>query len=123
MCEAFYIITNGLLKLAYLFFYLRIFPSQSFRIKCWITIGICIATTIAYAVVTFLQCSPVSFAWNKDTRDGSCVDYNAVAWSHSGVNIVQDFVILFLPLPELRRLRITARKKIGLLLVFGLGGL
>ena len=47
---------------------------------------------------------------------------NAAAWSHAAVNILQDFLIVLLPMPEIRRLNLDTRKKISLAIVFGLGG-
>ena len=115
-------ITIGLIKVSLLFFYLRVFPARPFRIACWGTMAFCAATGITFALVTIFQCHPINYVWNKNI-DGKCVNFNSVAWANAAINIFQDIIIILLPMNELRQLKLSNRKKIGMYAMFGVGGL
>lgn len=71
-------------------------------------------------MTTVFQCFPVAYAWDKDLA-GKCVDYNTVSWVNAAVNILQDMLVVLLPIPELQILQLGVRKMIGLYVMFGLG--
>jgi hypothetical protein len=48
---------------------------------------------------------------------------NALAFASGGISIGLDIIILLLPVPELLGLRMSFRKKMNLLFMFGLGSL
>ena len=122
--ENIYLLTIGLVKISILFFYLRVFPKKSFRLLCWLMVAFCTANMLAFVLVTIFQCRPISFAWAKTSlREGSCLNYNAAAWVNAGVNILQDFLIVVLPLQELRSLQLSKSKKLGVYTMFGIGSL
>ena len=124
ICEFLYLLTIGLVKVSILFFYLRVFPKKSFRLLCWLMIGFCASSVLVFVLVTIFQCQPVSFAWNNSfSGGGECVDYNAAAWANASINIVQDILIVLLPMNELRALQLGRMKKIGVYALFGVGGL
>jgi hypothetical protein len=84
------------------------------------------ATVIAYGVVTFFSqvffCIPVARYWDL-TIEGRCLNRTAVWFSHAGLNIFTDLLVIILPLRELSKLQLPSRQKTALLLLFGLGGL
>ncbi len=82
----------------------------------------CAASGIAFAIVTVFQCHPIIYVWKKDLK-GKCVNYNSVAWANAAVNILQDVIIIVLPMNELRHLQLNTRKKIGMYAMFGVGSL
>jgi hypothetical protein len=82
----------------------------------------CATTGMAFALVTAFQCHPIIYVWRKDLK-GRCVNYNSVAWANAAINILQDIIIILLPMNELRNLQLNARKKIGMYAMFGVGGL
>ena len=82
----------------------------------------CAATGIAFALATVFQCHPVIYVWRKDLK-GRCVNYNSVAWANAAINILQDVIIIVLPMSELRQLQLSTRKKIGMYAMFGVGSL
>lgn len=118
-----YVMTIGFIKVSLLFFYLRVFPKKSLRIACWATMAFCAATTVAFTLVTIFQCHPIIYVWNKDLKGGRCVNYNSAAWANAGINIVQDIIIILLPMNELRHLQLNRKKKIGMYAMFGVGSL
>ena len=117
----FYVVTNGLLKISILMLYLEIFPEKKFRIRCWLVILFLAMSTTAFTLASIFQCHPITRAFIKDSgTPGYCFNYNALSWSHAAVNILQDFLIILLPISELRRLHLDWTKKLGVIFMFGL---
>ncbi|OBT42483.1 hypothetical protein VE00_07929 [Pseudogymnoascus sp. WSF 3629] len=123
ICEVFYVVTTNLVKFSILAFYLKVFPARPFRLHCWAIMCLILASTIAFLFTTIFQCNPVSFVWNKNIPGGRCINFNAVTWTNAAFNIVQDLLIIALPIPEVKKLQLKRKKKIQLYLMFGLGGL
>jgi len=82
----------------------------------------CVASGIAFIFMIFFQCQPISHAWNRDLK-GTCINYRSVAYANGGINILQDILIVLLPVYEMRILQLSTRKKLGIYAMFGLGGL
>ena len=107
-----------------LIFYLRIFQNQYwFRLEVWLTIGLVCLSTAIISVLTILSCHPIEFFWNRDIKSGVCLDVNALAYANSAMSMVQDIIIIILPIPVTLKLNMDQQKKIGIALMFGLGGL
>ena len=121
--EIIYPITIALVKLSILVFYYHVFIGKSFRIKCYVMMAFCTTSAIAFIFVTIFQCSPIPFAWEKGIKGAKCLNYNAASWANAGINILQDILIVLLPIPELRKLNLSLPRKIGLYVMFSLGGL
>lgn len=58
--------------------------------------------------------------WTGETQ-GKCFDINIFAWAHASINIVLDIWIMALPLPTLRGLQLSTRKRINLMIMFSVG--
>ena len=104
-------------------FYLRIFPSRTFRIACQILASCTAVYTITFILLAVLQCTPVSYNWEgwKGESKGSCQNLSARAYASAAVNLALDFAVLLLPVPWLIRLRVSLRKKLNVLLMFSVG--
>lgn len=123
LCEVFYVVTISLVKVSILTFYIQVFPARSFRIQCWIVMIFCVASAIAFTIVAIFQCHPLSYVWNKNLHGGKCINFNSATWANAAINIIQDLFIVALPISEVRKLQLGQKKKIGLWIMFGLGGL
>lgn len=123
--EPIYFVEVSLIKIAFLFFYLRIFPDHIFRRILWILIFVNALTGAIFAVAVCLVCRPVSFVWNQWDGEhvGHCGDLNALAFANAGVSIFLDVVTLALPITQIWNLHLTLKKKIGVMLMFSVGGL
>jgi hypothetical protein len=79
----------------------------------------------AFILVSVFQCIPVQAAWTRwdGTVQAKCNDANALGWTSATINIAFDVIILILPLLELAKLAMSWKRKIHILLVFGLGAL
>jgi len=113
----------ALTKISILLFYLRIFPDRSFRLWAYITLAFCVLYMLAIVPAVIAQCIPISLAWERwdGPHDGKCINLNAMGWSAAAVNIVLDAVVIVLPLHEMTKLKMSRRRKAGILLMF-LGG-
>ncbi|PLB44215.1 plasma membrane Pth11-like protein [Aspergillus steynii IBT 23096] len=118
--QIFYKLVLGLNKLSFLSFYLRIFPTRTFRLVCWVTIGFVISTTFSFVIATIFQCIPVRASWYKDIPK-TCVQNASFRWSWAGINTGLDIWVCLLPLPVLAQLQLDRTRKIGVMLVFCMG--
>ncbi|UZP35154.1 hypothetical protein NXS19_002970 [Fusarium pseudograminearum] len=118
-----YFILQTTMKLSLLFFYLRIFPSKGVRRLLWGTVAFICANGTIFALVATFQCRPISHFWTKwdGNHKGWCANVNGVAWSNGAINIASDFLILSIPLFQLRKLNLDLNKKIGIGLMFSVG--
>ncbi|KAL6399500.1 hypothetical protein AUP68_18048 [Ilyonectria robusta] len=120
---ALYFLQVTLLKLALLFFYLRIFPARPIRRTLWGTVIFnCLFGTV-FVIISVFQCRPVTYFWTKwdGEHTGHCMDINSIAWSNSGISIALDVWMLAIPLSQLKALNLDWRKKIGVGIMFCVG--
>lgn len=73
-------------------------------------------------LVTVFLCVPVEKIWRPDVP-GVCLNRMAVWCTNAALNIVTDFVIILLPMPALKQLRLPKYQKRAVILVFAVGGL
>jgi hypothetical protein len=100
--------------------YLQIFVDRSFRIIAYITMaGIITSTLIIFFLSVFL-CSPIEFFWNRDIK-GKCISPRDVSYANSASAIVQDLVLLALPLVYVRNLNVSRWRKYAVGFMFAAG--
>ncbi|MCJ1433539.1 hypothetical protein MMC27_002902 [Xylographa pallens] len=109
------------IKVAILLFYYRLFPHKIFQ-KVIYGVGIFVLMCFVSTFFGFLfQCVPIQSFWQqKIARHCFLQDqfYLAVAV----LSLVSDFLILVMPMPLVWALHTSKQRKIGLSLVFLLGG-
>ncbi|KFY03620.1 hypothetical protein O988_01359 [Pseudogymnoascus sp. VKM F-3808] len=115
-----YVIVQALAKFSILFLFLRVFPTQRFRLVVKICIAWMIGHTIAFVMVVVFQCVPVRAVWDHSIQ-GKCTNSQAFVYSAAGASIFEDFVIMLLPIWELKDLSLNSRKKLALIFLFALG--
>jgi hypothetical protein len=123
--ESTYFALIGFIKIQFLLFYLHIFPDKNFRRVVWGVIAFNLTSMIAFVFSSIFLCSPVSFAWTQwdGEHHGTCNNNNSLSYANASISILLDFVALSLPLPQIWRLQLSLRKKIGVLLMFSVGAL
>ncbi|KAF4584150.1 protein related to integral membrane protein PTH11 [Ophiocordyceps camponoti-floridani] len=114
-----------ILKLSWLFYYKRLgerVDNMALKVKLGFAF-----IAVSYLVVlfsTFLGCRPFSKYWqiNPDPEN-FChpSESNLLAWVVLWTDLTTDFYIIAIPLPMIWRTRISMRKKIGLMAMFGGG--
>lgn len=121
-----YFVCHGLTKLAFLFFFLRIFPDEKTRRLIWICVAISVLYTLGFTLTMTFACMPISAVWT--TWDGTrtpdyCINQNTFYLVAAAVNIALDIAIVLIPIPELIKLSLSGRKKIFLSAIFGVGSI
>lgn len=113
---------TGLAKISILFLYLRIFLNKSFRLATNIVMACIIAQTVGFCVAISFQCTPANSYWDFSVK-GKCIHSLAFVYSAAGLSILEDFIIMLLPVMELKALKLNLRKKFALGFMFALGSL
>lgn len=122
-----------LVKIAILIFYRRIFTGNQrwFKWAFWIMLTYSILWGTATFIIVIVQCVPVPFFWNRaysfyelDPPDeGSCLQTRPSQVPSALLNCIGDLMLLLLPFPVLWRLQMNLRRKLEIMIIFGLGAL
>lgn len=84
------------------------------------TVAFVIAYFLACILVISLLCRPIQYNWNIEL-DGECGDYVAANIASAVFNILADVWVVFLPLPLVWKLQLSAQKKGVITACFSLG--
>jgi hypothetical protein len=110
-------------KVCFLLFYLRIFPSDRMRlvIKVSCLVTICYGLTFLFAFA--FQCSPVSHNWNgwDGEHQGACVQTNSLVVAAAAFNIVLDIWVISLPIPKVMTIQASLNTKLQVVFMFSIG--
>lgn len=70
------------------------------------------------------RCSPIHLAWTgwEQAEPGKCINFNVSTIVNAFVNIIIDASMVVMPMYEVTKLRLNTRKKLGVLLMFAVGG-
>ncbi|KAK4189845.1 hypothetical protein QBC35DRAFT_122246 [Podospora australis] len=123
--ETFYLTIISLTKVSILCFYLRIFPNRPFRICTYTVMAWVVISGVVFVFCQIFQCVPISYIW-EGWKKGAygpfhCLDISGLGYTVAGFSIVQDMVILIMPLPLLLRMNIALRSRIAIIFMFSLG--
>lgn len=117
-----YVTALGLSKISILMQYLRIFIARRTVVAIWICLAFVAAYTVQGIFVGIFQCTPPIAFWDRSVT-GFCIDQVPYFFIAAGLNIATDFAVILIPVPALRTLHVSRSRKIGLFLVFAMGGL
>lgn len=118
--ELSYIFSFVASKLAFVLYYLTIFPSVMCRRVSFFLAAILVLQLLEETIVVLLQCMPLRKSWDPETP-GKCLDLVLFFNVSFGIKLATDLVLFFLPIPMLRSLKISRGKKIGVMFMFSLG--
>jgi hypothetical protein len=112
-------------KTSILFFYLRIFPDEKFRIMVWMTIAFNAVSILVLLVLNLTLGQAVRIIWHGGTDyNSSLKTYNVVFKVNSAstaVSFALDIWMLILPMSQLYNLGLRQRQKIKVMSMFGMG--
>ena len=111
----------GLIILAILLFYVRVFPNRWMRLSVYGLTAFTIAWVLAMMLVVIFQCNPVQFFWNREIPGGHCINANDFYFAMAVVSTVVLVTVLFLPVPIIWTLQISYTRRLGLAFVFTIG--
>ncbi|KNG84972.1 integral membrane protein [Aspergillus nomiae NRRL 13137] len=118
-----YKIQISLAKISVCLFLLRIFQSTAFRYMAYTIIALNSAIAVTWVLVDALRCTPVHLAWTGWAREeqGKCINFIVATFVNSFVNIIVDTIMVVMPVYEVIKLNLSARKKIGVGVMFAMG--
>lgn len=115
-----YTVVLGLIKISLLMFYLEIFQSRGFRNTAYSILVFIILNTTVICLLTTFACTPVQSFWNRDLH-GKCMNVTALALANSASAIIQDIILLVLPLFFIKDLNMQRNRKIAVAFMFCVG--
>ena len=118
-----YIISMFFIKLAILIQLKSIFRSTTRDWIYWLIVllmGLTLAFHLAIAVALIAQCVPREKIWSPGVS-GICVDNSAATISSGAFNFAIDMLIFMVPICAIYKLKMAARRKLGICAVFGVG--
>lgn len=140
--EVMYLVIIPLTKISVLIFYLQIFPERIYKQATQLLILLNIISLISFVCGAIFQCTPIRLVAHSSARkefevlmcwssgawriwdgnfEASCTDLNKQVRASATVGIILDVAMLLLPMPALWKLKMTLRKKLHVMVMFGLG--
>ncbi|KAL6718244.1 hypothetical protein ACLMJK_004332 [Lecanora helva] len=118
----FYFCNSVAFKTSSLLLYYRIFNVVAWFRRTLLGAGfIVVSYGIICLLLTFLECRPLKFYWDKSVPGGTCLDQAAFYKWNGFANLLVDLMILFLTFPIVWRLKIELKQKIQITAVFLVG--
>lgn len=112
----------GAIKISTLLLFARIFPGQKFQRMLW-AVGLFISTYSSIMVIAMIfQCRPLNRVWDPTVK-AECIEINKVWIVMGSLNVVTDFLLLCLPLPQIWKLQMRRETKLQLISIFSIGSL
>lgn len=115
----FYDVVISLPKYSAVFFYVRLFPidSKVFRISVWVTNALITAHLFASILLLAFQCYPLKKGWQPATT-GHCIDNFNWFLAILSMSVINDIVIMLIPLPIVWNLKTGRSRKLMLTGIF-----
>ncbi|PVH91814.1 hypothetical protein DM02DRAFT_677879 [Periconia macrospinosa] len=107
-------------KLSIICQYMRIFKEVMFQRACKIVLGVLAVYGCWTVFGSIFACIPVQYFWG--VGEGSCMNRLALTFSNAALNIATDILIFAMPIPLIKSLNMSKKKKIALGVVLGFGG-
>jgi hypothetical protein len=119
-------------KLSILMFYRRLVAdmcSRTYKWAIWVAMGFAILFTFIFLVLLFTACTPLASYWLQYDYMHPLAHYHcpsddtrSALGKMSGVlSVITDFYSLMLPAVLLMRIQVAKRRRIGLMIIFGVG--
>ncbi|KAJ0309499.1 uncharacterized protein N0V96_003078 [Colletotrichum fioriniae] len=115
-----YIFVQGFAKISIACFYYRVFTGKTFRLKTNIFLIFLTTRSLLFLLLIIFQCTPIQSIWNR-AIPSQCLNISAISYGGAACSILEDIVLIALPVPELMRLQLDKKKKAALFGMFALG--
>lgn len=121
LTEVIYHVHSTLIKLCMLFLYLRIFPDRLTKGLAYGGIAFLVISQVVVTFLTIFQCKPVPAVYDLNIKQKQCLSITNIAASGTAFNIAAEIMIFIIPIPIIRSLQMSGKKKIGIILIFSIG--
>ncbi|KAI1759531.1 hypothetical protein GGR53DRAFT_140751 [Hypoxylon sp. FL1150] len=112
-------------KFSILLFYRRIFKrgTKWFHIRLAFAFFLCTSYPLCIWLVMAFVCKPASQFWTQFLgTTGECIDVDTAFMVLTVVNMINDIIVLMVPIPEILQLQMSSNKKLAVCGVMLLGG-
>ncbi|KAA8907975.1 hypothetical protein FN846DRAFT_946201 [Sphaerosporella brunnea] len=120
--QIFYYGAVGSVKCSIIALYYRLASKNVHKLVLKIFGGALLGHTIAVVITTSRMCDPVNVIWGP-TFPAGCIDLLNFNYFNAAFHIATDIAVAVAPIPILKGLQISQRKKMGLVVVFAVGAL
>jgi hypothetical protein len=120
--QIFYYGAVGFVKCSIVALYYRLASKRQHKFVLKIFGGALLAHTLAAVIATSCMCDPVSIIW-APTFPVGCIDILSFNYFNAAFHIFTDILLAVTPIPILKGLQISHKKKWGLAIVFAVGAL
>ncbi|KAI0135144.1 hypothetical protein F4814DRAFT_399999 [Daldinia grandis] len=114
-----YAASLGLIKISAILMLIRIFFDHRFKLAAIATLVFTVAWMVLSMLIEFLICQPIEMNWHIRMA-GTCGDQKAAFAAMSVINIINQLMILALPLPMILKLQMEWRYKIVTICIFSI---
>ncbi|CAO2654833.1 Nn.00g115660.m01.CDS01 [Neocucurbitaria sp. VM-36] len=104
-------------------FLLRVTIHKIHRWIIYVAMGLTVLTGLIFFFVTLLQCSPISYFWDRTQENGWCVPIDVIiglTFLYSGVSVICDFTFAILPMFLVWGLNMSVRTRLVLIPILGM---
>ncbi|KAK9420462.1 hypothetical protein SUNI508_06458 [Seiridium unicorne] len=103
-------------------FYRRLSPFKAYQTFVWITMFVCVGSSMGIFFSLVFACKPLSASWDPTlAATADCLDRGAIYVATAGIGVFTDVILLILPIPTVVGLNIPLRQKVILVLLFTFG--
>ncbi|GKT88360.1 integral membrane protein [Colletotrichum tofieldiae] len=78
--------------------------------------------TIVFLFLIIFQCIPIQAIWDKELQ-GHCLNISSVGYGGAALSILNDIILIIIPIPELMKLQLGQMRRIEVAFMFGMGSL
>lgn len=116
-----WVVAVTVIRSSIIFLYIHLFPKRLYQTICYGVLALNIAFLIGTILADCLICQPLSFRWDFTVRGGSCGDEASLNFFIAVFNLIEDAIVVVLPMPIVWRLQMATGRKVGLSCIFGMG--
>jgi len=110
-------------KTSIVVFYLRFSTSRAFNWTAYAVIFLICGHNLVGATGVLYSCRPISYFWTFEGKKHWCIDRNAWYGTMTGLNVLEDVVLLLLPIWLIKPLSVDFGQRIAIAAMLGAGGL
>ncbi|TGJ87928.1 hypothetical protein E0Z10_g877 [Xylaria hypoxylon] len=118
-----YGIASAFIRLSFLLFCFRIFPTTIVRRGGYILATTCLVWFVAIEVLNLTLCKPIAYMWDQTIEGGYCIASPVGLIVLGALNVVIDAVTVGLPLHEVMKLNLSREKRCFVFGIFCIGGI
>ncbi|KAL2879486.1 hypothetical protein SGCOL_005091 [Colletotrichum sp. CLE4] len=115
-----YIFIQVFAKASIACFYSRVFTNQKFRLAVKFFMAFLFTHGFMFLLLMVFQCLPIQSIWDRSIQ-GRCLNVSAISYGGAACSIIEDIILIVIPIPELMKLQLGKKKRSALVCMFAVG--